>query len=74
MMDNKEIFKGVINPSLRAILKRNLLSLKVTIPSLTTFYNNIKYFNIGVKILRTYIIKEEDAVKGEILFKNLARH
>ncbi len=75
MMEKGCILHQVSDPETRDSLKRNILSLNMVIPSLTTFHRNIRYFSIGAKILRQHIavemkVEDEDAPS---LYQNLSR-
>ena len=60
-MKDGKLFHGLQDQASRTQILNNILSLKVIIPSLKTFHENMKYFAIGVKILREHILSEDDA-------------
>ncbi|KAI8626618.1 hypothetical protein F5Y19DRAFT_446352 [Xylariaceae sp. FL1651] len=64
MMDTGQIFRGVKNVSVRRKIKQNLLSLDAIFPSFETFHQNMIYFSVGAKILRTHIIDDPDESQG----------
>lgn len=60
-MKDGKLFHGLQDQASRTQILNNILSLKVIIPSLKTFHENMKYFAIGAKILREHILSEDDA-------------
>ena len=55
LFDNGTLFPGIRSNSVRDRLKDNILSLDVSIPTIKTFHENMKYLTIGAKILEKYI-------------------
>ena len=55
MFDQGILFEG-LNHDLREQVRERVLSIQVIIPSIETFYENMKYISIGARILRKYII------------------
>ncbi|KAI1861532.1 hypothetical protein JX265_009499 [Neoarthrinium moseri] len=53
-MDQGILFTGITDRTSRQRLLRNILLLRVVIPSIKTLHENMKFFSIGVKILRRY--------------------
>lgn len=49
------LFRHVVDSEVREKLLRSLLAVRVVIPSLATFHENMKYMAIGAKVLHTYI-------------------
>jgi hypothetical protein len=63
-MDVYLIVQGVTEGGARALLKKNILSIDTIIPSLKTFHSDMRYFSIGVKILRKYIVGRDGNGSG----------
>jgi hypothetical protein len=78
MFHEKQILRLVKDPSLRERMKRKILSLKMVIPSVDTFHENMILFSIGAKILTKFVMNEDGSNHsrngGESLFHNLDRH
>ncbi|KAJ4307304.1 hypothetical protein N0V88_000687 [Collariella sp. IMI 366227] len=58
LFDNGTLFPGVIDPSDRDMLRRNVLSLDTVIPSFETFQANMHYIGFAAKILIRHVIDE----------------
>jgi hypothetical protein len=70
-MDREALFPKIVDGSLRQSIKQTLLWLLVIIPSIKSFHENIKYFSIGAKILKTHLLNGH--VKTT-LFKTMRSH
>ncbi|KAI9774700.1 MAG: hypothetical protein M1839_001661, partial [Geoglossum umbratile] len=57
-MDNKTLFSTIVDDNLRELIKQALLQLRVIIPTIKSFHENLKYFGIGAKILKTHLLSE----------------
>lgn len=51
------LFRYVVDSAVREKLLRSLLSIRVVIPSIATFHENMKYMAIGAKVLQTHLDK-----------------
>jgi hypothetical protein len=49
------LFYNISNEEVRSKLLRNLLAFEGIIPSVLTFYKNMRYLIVGAKILEKYI-------------------
>jgi hypothetical protein len=56
-MDNGNLFPAVQDAMTREEIKRTLLEGREIIPSIKSFHENMKYFEIGANIIRTHIFK-----------------
>ncbi|KAK2609308.1 hypothetical protein QQS21_002089 [Conoideocrella luteorostrata] len=75
MFDRKEVFSFVENPIIREQLKRRVLSLQVSIPSMETFHENMKYFSIAVKVLRRFVAPDPSKQRPQkTLFQSLSQN
>lgn len=54
IINNSILFRKLSKPVARERIKRRLLSINILIPSLETFYKNIKYIIIKAKILKMH--------------------
>lgn len=50
MFDDGDIFTGISDTELRERVKQNVLALKVVIPSVESFHENMKFFSLGMKL------------------------
>ena len=55
LFDNGALFPEIHSRDIRYRLKCNVLGLSGSIPSITTFHENMKYLTIGAKILEKHI-------------------
>lgn len=55
MFESGDIFGQIADARAREQVKQNVLALKVVIPSVETFHENMKFFSIGMKIIRSTI-------------------
>ena len=55
MFDDGDIFEGMSDTEMRERVKQNVLALKVVIPSVESFHENMKFFSLGMKIIRKNI-------------------
>ncbi|KAH0545345.1 hypothetical protein FGG08_000644 [Glutinoglossum americanum] len=55
-MDNKALFSTIVDSNLREYIKQALLQLHVVIPTIRSFHENLKYFEIGVRILKAHLL------------------
>jgi hypothetical protein len=58
LFDKGTLFPNVTNPSDREILRRNILSLDIVIPSLETLQENIHYISFAAKILIRNVVDQ----------------
>ncbi|KAM7196593.1 Protein of unknown function (DUF3723) domain containing protein, partial [Rhypophila sp. PSN 637] len=78
LLHEGKIFGQIRDPPLRAMIKENIFSVPVIIPSLQTFHENMKYFELGVKILRSHVLEDEEQKqkfgdKPKTMLQNLER-
>ena len=55
-IDNRTLFSTIVDGNLRELIKQALLRLQVIIPTIKSFHENLKYFEIRVKILKTHLL------------------
>ena len=68
LMSNKQIFASIHEETVRQRLLNNILSLPLMIPSIRTFFENLKYIEPCCKILRTLIgPKQARSIRQELL-------
>ena len=56
LLDDGTLFPRIGDPGAREMLRRNILSLDVVIPSLETFQENMHYIAIGAKTLIQHVV------------------
>jgi hypothetical protein len=54
-MENRKLFPDIRDSELRGHIKHAILGLPVMIPSIKAFYENMKYFEIGVRIIKSHL-------------------
>jgi len=55
-MKDRTIFRGVTDIHLREAIEREILSTRGIIPTIRSFHENSKYFEIGARIIRTHLL------------------
>jgi len=55
-MESCFLFKDLTNTTLRQKVTRSLLKISCLIPSLKSFYKNVKYLDVGAKILKDLVL------------------
>jgi hypothetical protein len=72
-MNNGSLFPSITDDNLRESILQGLLRLDVVIPTLRTFHENMKQFEIGVKILKTLLldkrVRSEDTLYSTLTSK-----
>jgi Protein of unknown function (DUF3723) len=58
-MDNETLFLSLKDRNLRIEVKRTLLNLGVMIPTIKSFHENMKYIDIGVKIIKRQLLNSK---------------
>lgn len=56
LMRSGNIFSRITNSGLRQDIEQQLLDIEVVIPSIETFHGNMRYFSIGMRILRDHLL------------------
>ncbi|KAB5529004.1 hypothetical protein GE09DRAFT_974762, partial [Coniochaeta sp. 2T2.1] len=56
LIDAGTLFPRITDPDDRAMLRRNLLTIGVVVPSFETFQQNMNYFAIGVRIIVRHVL------------------
>ncbi|KAL6359123.1 hypothetical protein LRP88_09323 [Fusarium phalaenopsidis] len=73
MFDDGTLLRGIEDLDVRDRVRQRILSLQVIIPSIETFHENMKFFSIGAKILRKYLMEAPTSRKGKpTLFESLS--
>jgi hypothetical protein len=57
-MNNGAIFPAITDPALRGAIQQALLALEVTIATIKSFHDSLKFLNIGVSIVKAHLLKE----------------
>ena len=65
LFQRNRIFKRVTDPTARARLLTQVLALDTVIPSIETFHDSMKYFTIGARILRRYLVGDQEDAQCE---------
>ncbi|KJZ68307.1 hypothetical protein HIM_12298 [Hirsutella minnesotensis 3608] len=60
---NNPLFPAITDADMRRKLKQNVLSIRVMIPSIETFHDDMRYLSIGAKILEGHILSRHDKKK-----------
>ncbi|KJZ69633.1 hypothetical protein HIM_10972 [Hirsutella minnesotensis 3608] len=60
---NNPLFPAITDADMRGKLKQNVLSIRVMIPSIETFHDDMRYLSIGAKILEGHILSRHDKKK-----------
>jgi hypothetical protein len=60
-IDRRVLFPTIVDGSLRQRIKQTLLRLRVIIPTIKSFHENLNYFCIGAKILQTQLFSQRIA-------------
>lgn len=58
-LENGTLFPGLTDQQSRLKILDNILSIKVIIPSLKTFHENMKYFAIGARIIKEHLLDDD---------------
>ena len=58
-MDNRSLFPGLLDPELRSLVRTDILNLQVIIPTIKSFHENIKYFEIGASIMKSHLLRRD---------------
>ena len=73
LFQRNRVFRRVPDAATRARLLDQVLALDTIIPSIETFHDSMKYFTIGARILRRYLLGDQkDASSETASFEGLA--
>lgn len=65
LFQQNRVFSSITDPLVRERLLKQVLSLDTMISSLETFHENMKYFAIGARILRRYLLGGQGGERGQ---------
>lgn len=64
MFSEGTVFPKLTDLDLRRRVQERILSLDIIIPSVETFHENMKYLMIGARIIRRYLLNDEEPQKA----------
>jgi hypothetical protein len=58
-MDNRTLFPGLLDLELRSLVLSKILNVSVIIPTIKSFHENMKYFEIGASVMKSHLVRED---------------